>query len=121
MTGSVASSVVLPDPVVQALQVLTVLLAGPGITGVIARIEARLQGRRGPRILQPYYDIAKLFGKEALAPVGSSWVFLAAPLVAMTCYLTVPMLIPVLTTFPCHWDAWATFWVAGSCWRWPAS
>jgi formate hydrogenlyase subunit 4 len=100
MTGPLSFSIVLPDPVVQALQVLTVLLAGPGITGVIARIEARLQGRRGPRVLQPYYDIAKLFGKEALAPVGSSWVFLAAPLVAMTCYLTVPMLIPVLTTFP---------------------
>jgi formate hydrogenlyase subunit 4 len=91
---------VAPDPVVQALQVLTVLIAGPGITGVIARIEARLQGRRGPRVLQPYYDIAKLFGKEALAPVGANWVFLAAPLVAMVCYLTVPLLIPVLTTFP---------------------
>ncbi|MBA2474060.1 MAG: NADH-quinone oxidoreductase subunit H, partial [Pseudonocardiales bacterium] len=42
------------------------------------------QGRRGPRVLQPYYDIAKLFGKEALAPFGVSWVFLAAPVVAMT-------------------------------------
>jgi formate hydrogenlyase subunit 4 len=87
-------------PVVQALQVLTVLVAAPGINGVIARVEARLQGRRGPRVLQPYYDIAKLFGKEALAPLGTGWVFLAAPLVAMTCYLTVPLLIPVLTTFP---------------------
>ncbi len=87
-------------PVVQALQVLTVLVAAPGINGVIARVETRLQGRRGSRVLQPYYDIAKLFGKEALAPCGTGWVFLAAPLVAMTCYLTVPLLIPVLTTFP---------------------
>ena len=87
-------------PVVQALQVLTVLIAAPGINGVIARVETRLQGRRGTRVLQPYYDIAKLFGKEALAPFGTGWVFLAAPLVAMTCYLTVPLLIPVLTTFP---------------------
>ncbi|MBV8996134.1 MAG: NADH-quinone oxidoreductase subunit H, partial [Pseudonocardiales bacterium] len=90
----------LPIPVVQALQVLTVLIAGPGINGVIAKVEARLQGRRGPRVLQPYFDIAKLFRKEALAPIGASWVFLAAPLIAMTCYLTVPLLIPVLTTFP---------------------
>jgi formate hydrogenlyase subunit 4 len=50
--------------------------------------------------LQPYFDIAKFFRKEALAPTGASWVFLAAPLIAMTCYLTVPLLIPVLTTFP---------------------
>ena len=53
----------------------------------------------GPRILQPYYDLAKLFRKEALAPEGASWVFLAAPLAAVTCYLTVPLLIPVLTTY----------------------
>ena len=50
-------------------------------------------------MLQPYYDLAKLFRKEALAPEGASWVFLAAPLAAMTCYLTVPLLIPVLTTY----------------------
>lgn len=85
--------------VVQIAQVLTVAVAAPWVSGVIARVEARLQGRRGPRILQPYYDLAKLFGKESLAPDGSSWVFLAAPVVSVTCYLTVPMLIPVLTTY----------------------
>jgi formate hydrogenlyase subunit 4 len=91
---------VLPIPLIQVLQVLTIAGAAPGVSGVIARIEARLQGRRGPRALQPYYDLAKLFRKEALAPVGASWVFLAAPVAAFTCYLTVPLLIPVLTTFP---------------------
>jgi formate hydrogenlyase subunit 4 len=91
---------VLPEPLIQVLQVLTVVGAAPGISGVIARVEARLQGRHGPRILQPYYDLAKLFRKEALAPEGASWVFLAAPVAAFACYLTVPLLIPVLTTFP---------------------
>ena len=90
----------LPEPLIQVLQVLTVVGAAPGISGVIARVEARLQGRHGPRILQPYYDLAKLFRKEALAPEGASWVFLAAPVAAFACYLTVPLLIPVLTTFP---------------------
>ncbi|WP_236795263.1 respiratory chain complex I subunit 1 family protein [Amycolatopsis sp. GM8] len=89
-----------PIPVVQLLQVLTVLIAAPGVSGVIARVEARVQGRRGPRVLQPYYDLGKLFHKEALAPHGATWVFLAAPLGAMACYLTVPLLIPVLTTYP---------------------
>jgi len=93
-------SVVLPIPVVQVLQVVTIAGAAPAVAGVIARVEARLQGRRGPRIFQPYYDLAKLFRKEALAPEGASWVFLAAPVAAFTCYLTVPLLIPVLTTFP---------------------
>ena len=92
-------SAALPIPVIQLLQVLTVAVAAPGLTGVIARMEARLQGRTGPRVLQPYYDLAKLFRKEALAPEGATWFFLAAPVVAVAAYLTVPLLIPVLTTY----------------------
>jgi formate hydrogenlyase subunit 4 len=92
-------SAALPVPVIQLLQVLTVALGAPGVTGVIARVEARLQGRRGPRLLQPYYDLAKLARKESLAPAGASWFFLAGPLVGVAAYLSIPLLIPVLTTF----------------------
>ena len=92
-------SAALPIPVIQFLQVATIGVAAPGVSGVIAKVEARLQGRRGPRVLQPYYDLAKLLQKEALAPEGASWVFLAAPVGAAACYLTVPLLIPVLTSF----------------------
>jgi formate hydrogenlyase subunit 4 len=92
-------SAAVPIPVIQLLQVLTVAFGAPGVMGLIAKVEARLQGRRGPRVLQPYYDLAKLFRKEALAPDGASWFFLAAPLVAVAAYLTVPLLIPVLTTY----------------------
>jgi len=92
--------VLLAPAAVQALQVAVVLLLSPVLSGAIARGEARLQGRRGPRVLQPYYDIIKLFGKETLAPEGASWFFLAAPVVAFTSFLMVPLLIPVLTNFP---------------------
>lgn len=92
--------IVVPVYAVQSLQVLTILLGAPLVSGVIARLEARLQGRRGPRILQPYFDIAKLFQKETLVTAESSWVFLAGPIFAFACYLVVPLLIPVLTTFP---------------------
>jgi len=93
-------SAALPIPVIQLLQVLTVALGAPGVTGVIAKVEARLQGRRGPRVRQPYYDLAKLFRKEALAPEHASWFFLAAPVIAVAAYLTIPLLIPVLTSYP---------------------
>ena len=85
---------------IQVLQVLTVVIFSPFISGVTAQVEARFQGRRGPRMLQPYYDIAKLFRKETLVPNDASWVFVVAPIVAFGCYLIVPMLIPVLTNFP---------------------
>ncbi|WP_334172448.1 respiratory chain complex I subunit 1 family protein [Sinomonas sp.] len=89
----------LPLPLIQALQVLTVALGAPGLSGAIAQIEARFQGRRGPRVLQPYFDLAKLFAKESLAPHGAGFLFLLAPFLAFSCYLTVPLLIPVLTSY----------------------
>jgi formate hydrogenlyase subunit 4 len=97
--GPLLASPQLPPQLIQALQVLTILLGAPLVSGVIAHIEARLQGRRGPRILQPYYDLAKLFRKETVVPEDSSWVFLVAPIVSFGCYLIVPLLIPVLTTY----------------------
>jgi formate hydrogenlyase subunit 4/hydrogenase-4 membrane subunit HyfE len=89
----------LPDWLIQALQVLTVVGFGPLVSGVIARVEAIVQERRGPRLLQPYYDIAKLFRKETVLPAPAGPVFRAAPYVSFAGYATVPMLIPVLTSF----------------------
>ena len=85
---------------IQVFQVLTIVVFAPLVSGGIAHLEARLQGRRGPRILQPYYDLAKLFRKETLVPENAGWVFIVAPIVAFTCYMIVPLLIPVLTAFP---------------------
>jgi formate hydrogenlyase subunit 4/hydrogenase-4 membrane subunit HyfE len=89
----------LPAWLIQVLQVVTVLAAGPLISGVIARAEAVVQERRGPRLLQPYYDIAKLFAKETVLPAPAGPVFRAAPYVSFAGYATVPLLIPVLTNF----------------------
>ncbi len=85
---------------IQALQVLTIVVFAPFVSGGISHLEARLQGRRGPRILQPYYDLAKLFRKETLLPNDAGWVFVVGPVLAFVCYLVVPMLIPVLTDYP---------------------
>ncbi len=79
---------------------LTIAIGAPAISGFIATIEARLQGRRGPRIAQPYFDLHKMFRKESLAPSSAGPIFLIAPILSLACYLTVPMLIPVLTTYP---------------------
>jgi len=90
----------LSDGWIEVLQVGTVLLVSPLVTGVIARGEAIIQGRRGPRVLQPYYDIAKFFRKETVLPEGAGPVFRVAPYVAFACYCVVPLIIPVLTAFP---------------------
>jgi formate hydrogenlyase subunit 4/hydrogenase-4 membrane subunit HyfE len=90
----------LPDWAVQTLQVVTILTLAPLVSGIIARAEAIIQQRRGPRILQPYYDILKLLRKETVLPAPAGPLFRAAPYVSFAAYATVPLLIPALTTFP---------------------
>jgi formate hydrogenlyase subunit 4/hydrogenase-4 membrane subunit HyfE len=90
----------LPDWAVQVFQVVAILALAPLVGGIIARAEAVVQQRRGPRVLQPYYDILKLLRKETVLPEPAGAVFRAAPYVSFAAYATIPLLIPALTTFP---------------------
>ncbi len=85
---------------IQAAQIFTVVFASPLLTGLIARAEAVVAGKRGPSIFQPYRDIVKYLHKQRVKPSPSSSIFSIAPYVACGCYVTVATLIPVLTTFP---------------------
>ena len=90
----------LRDVLLQIAQVLAVLLLAPLLQGVILQWEERIQRCRGPGIFQPYRDLWKLFHKQLLVPNTASWIYWVAPVVAFTCMLTVPILIPVLTDYP---------------------
>lgn len=54
-----------------AVRVILYILLAPVIGGLLdgldRRISARMQGRQGPPILQPFYDLSKLFSKEMIA------------------------------------------------------
>ena len=90
---------ILPNWAVQVLQVVTILMLAPLVGGIIARAEAVVQQRRGPRVLQPYYDLFKLVRKETVLPAPAGPVFRAAPYVSFAAYATMPLLIPALTNF----------------------
>ena len=48
------------------------------------KLTARVQMRQGPPLLQPFYDVAKLFVKETCVPAGTpTWFFLSAPLIGL--------------------------------------
>lgn len=49
-----------------ALYIILAPLLGGLLQGVDRKITARLQGRQGPPLLQPFYDLYKLFSKEAV-------------------------------------------------------
>ena len=91
---------ILSPIVLQIGQVLTVLFLAPLLHGFIVKVEERIQRGRGPSIFQPYRDLWKLFHKELVLPETATWLFWAAPVVAFTAMLTVPILIPVLTNYP---------------------
>ena len=63
----------------QAVSVVLYLLlapfAGALLDGMDRKISARMQGRQGPPLLQPFYDLAKLFSKQMLA-VNNVQIFL---------------------------------------------
>jgi formate hydrogenlyase subunit 4 len=88
------------DIIVQIMQVLAVLSLAPLLQGCIVQFEERVQRAQGPGIFQPYRDLWKLLHKQLVVPETASWLYWAAPLVAFTAMLTVPILIPVLTNYP---------------------
>jgi formate hydrogenlyase subunit 4 len=86
--------------VAQILQSLVVLLGAPLYAGVLARAEAVVESKRGPSILQPYRDLIKLLRKGSATSNQASWVFAITPFVTFACYLTVSVIVPVITNTP---------------------
>ncbi len=63
------------NPIISALVfILLAPVVGGLIAGIDRRITARMQGRYGPPILQPFYDVGKLFEKEHIV-VNESQIF----------------------------------------------
>ena len=85
---------------IQVLQSLVVLVAAPLYAGVLARAEAVVASRRGPSVLQPYRDLAKLLRKGSVVSDQASWVFRITPFVTFGCYLTVSVIVPIITDTP---------------------
>ena len=82
-----------------ALQLLLVVAGAPLLVGGMRQIRARMEGRAGAGIAQPWRDLHKLFfRKEAIRPEGTSWVFLAAPRVLMASTLLIVAVAPFVCT-----------------------
>ncbi len=77
------------------LNLVLVLLFAPLLLGVIAKTKARFAGRKGPSLLQPYYDLAKLLRKGTVLSETTTWVFLAGPALAIAVPLLACLLLPL--------------------------
>ncbi len=79
------------------LQFVLVLSLAPLVSGLIKTLKARLQTRRGPGILQPYYDLHKLFQKGMVLPDTASWIFTATPYVVFATTALAGLMIPMVS------------------------
>jgi formate hydrogenlyase subunit 4 len=76
------------------------LLLAPLLPGLVQHWKARLQGRRGPSPLQPYRELRRLWGKSAVDPIGSGFVYCCAPAVVASSMAAAVLLVPVAGRAP---------------------
>jgi formate hydrogenlyase subunit 4 len=81
-------------------QLLLVLALAPLLNGAIKQLKARIQTRRGPGLLQPYYDLAKWWAKESVESEHASWIFRLAPYVTLAGVVLAVAAAPVVTARP---------------------
>ncbi len=82
----------------QFVQFALVLLVAPLVTGLARKVRGRLLGRRGPSILQPYRDLAKLLRKEAVMAENASWLYRVAPYLVFALLWLAAALVPTFIT-----------------------
>jgi formate hydrogenlyase subunit 4 len=77
------------------LRVAGWLVLAPLLPGIINRVKAWVAGRRGPPVLQLYYDLARLWRKGVVLSTLASPGFIAGPAVAWVAVLGAALLLPL--------------------------
>jgi formate hydrogenlyase subunit 4 len=88
------------------------LVLCPLLPGLINRVKARFAGRAGPPLLQKYYDLRKLLGRDVVYSTTATWVFRACPVVVPGAAVAAAALTPFgrggsLLSFPGDFLIWA--------------
>jgi formate hydrogenlyase subunit 4 len=71
------------------------LLLAPLLPGIINKVKAWVAGRRGPPVLQLYYDLARLWRKRVVMSVLASPAFIVGPAVAWVAILSATLMVPL--------------------------
>lgn len=79
-------------------QIFVIILLAPLLSGIMKKVKAFFQVRRGAGILQPYYDIIKLLRKDSVISNNVSWIFHASPIISFASVLAAGLLIPIYIT-----------------------
>ena len=78
------------------VHIVLVLGLPPLVLGVIGKTKALFAGRVGPPLLQPYYDLVKLFGKGSVFSSTTTWIFPAGPVVGLATAIAAALMVPLV-------------------------
>ena len=71
------------------------LLLAPLLPGIINKVKAWVAGRRGPPVLQLYYDLARLWRKGVVLSTAVSPMHVLGPAIAWVAIIAAALLLPV--------------------------
>jgi formate hydrogenlyase subunit 4 len=83
-----------------AAQLVGGILLAPLLPGLVQHWKARLQGRRGPDLLQPYRDLRRLWGKSTVHVERAGVVYRIAPAVVAASLVAAVLLVPAAERAP---------------------
>lgn len=72
-----------------------IIVASLFFTGIVVRTKSLASGRKGPVVMQPIYDVMRLFRKGSVYSPTTGWVFKLAPTVYFASILTAALLVPL--------------------------
>ncbi|MFZ1730042.1 MAG: NADH-quinone oxidoreductase subunit H [Bacteroidota bacterium] len=82
--------------IVTGLGTVCAMLAGaPLFAGIVNRQKAIFTGRIGAPVLQPYYELAKLFRKETVRSSNASFLSTVAPVINFAAVMVVVAMVPM--------------------------
>jgi formate hydrogenlyase subunit 4 len=79
------------------LQAVVIVGGAPLLLGLMRQVRARLDGRVGPGVLQPWRDLRKQLRKESITPRGTSEIFRVAPVLMVAMTVVVAVVVPFVT------------------------
>ncbi|MGB6349881.1 MAG: NADH-quinone oxidoreductase subunit H, partial [Pseudolabrys sp.] len=82
------------DIALQGIEMMLVLALSPLLTGFVRKVKARLLRRKGPPLLQPYRDLARLLRKEVVLAENASWLFRVIPYIVFAGIWVAASLVP---------------------------
>lgn len=77
------------------LSLVLILITAPFFVGIILKVKAKFAARKMPSILQPIYDVSRLFKKGAVYSTTTSIIFKIAPLVYFSSVVIAAFFIPI--------------------------